>query len=118
MLPSLIVEPLHVIERQCARLVAGGVHPAVGALDFERGEEALHGRVVPDVALATHGAGDVVRREQALERLARVPAALVGVMQQRLRLAAAPNAISRASVASSAVMELAAPQRPYDFPER
>ena len=48
-------------------------------------------RIVPDVARAAHRAGDAVVGHQPLELLAGVLAALIGVMQQSIRLAASPD---------------------------
>src|SRR5476649_2015876 len=47
-------------------------------------EEALHRGIVPDVAGATHAAGDAVIDHQPLELLAGVLAAAIRVMQQRI----------------------------------
>ena len=54
-------------------------------------EEAFHCRVVPDLARAAHAAGDALRLEQVLEVFACVLTSLVGVMQQRHRLAPSPH---------------------------
>lgn len=44
-----VVEPLDVIEHVGSGLVAGAVGLASDALGLERGEEALHCGIVPDV---------------------------------------------------------------------
>src|SRR5690606_34354646 len=59
--------------------------------DLQAREEALHRRVVPDVAGSAHAAGDPLIPQQPLELLAGVLTALVGVMQQLLRPAAPPD---------------------------
>lgn len=86
-----IVEPLDVVEHVCAGLVAGAVGPSPDALGLERGEEALHRRVVPDVSRAAHGACDAMIGHQALEGLAGILAALIRVVQQLLRSTSAPD---------------------------
>ena len=48
---------------------------------LERGEEALHRRVVPDIARAAHRADHAVVGHQSLELFAAVLAATIGVMQ-------------------------------------
>ena len=63
---------------------------ALAELELQRREPALHHRVVVAVAAAAHAAGDAVRGERLSVVLARVGAALVGVMQQA-RVGAAPS---------------------------
>jgi len=50
-----IVEALDVGKEIPARVVPCGVNAVMKALDLERVEEALHGRVVHSIALASHG---------------------------------------------------------------
>ena len=71
--PLRIIEALNVIEHVCLCLVPGPVRLAVDALRLERGEEALHRRVVPDVARAAHRAGDAMIGHQPLEPRGRSP---------------------------------------------
>lgn len=70
MAPARIVEALDVIEHVCAGGIAGVVGFWGGPFGLRRREEALHSRVVPDIADAAHRAGDAVVEEQALELLA------------------------------------------------
>jgi hypothetical protein len=54
--PALrIVEALNIVEHIGSRFVSGSVHLSRRPLDFERGEEALHRRIVPNVAGAAYG---------------------------------------------------------------
>ena len=76
---SPIVKHLDVVKQ-----IALGVFPREVALVehpfvLQAVEEALHRRVVPAVALATHGAGHSVLGEFGLERMASVLAAPIGV---------------------------------------
>ena len=54
-------------------------------------EEALHRRVVPDVAGTAHRADDAMIGHQPLELFAGVLAAPVGMVQQGVKLASSPN---------------------------
>jgi hypothetical protein len=72
-------------------VVAPSVAFARYRFGLQRGEEAHHRGVVPDVAGPAHRAGDAVVGYQALELLAGILAALVVVMQQRIGLAASPD---------------------------
>ncbi len=54
-------------------------------LRLERGEEALHGRVVQAVAAAAHGLGDAVPLQHRAVRLGRVLHAAVTVVDQPAR---------------------------------
>jgi hypothetical protein len=53
-----IVEALDVLEEITSGLIAGGVKAMMDPLGFEGVEEALHGCVVPAVALAAHRRGE------------------------------------------------------------
>ena len=76
-MPALsIVEAFDVVEHVSLGFVAGPIRFAGCALGFERGEEALHRGIVPDVARAAHRADDAVIGHQLLELLAGV---LVGL---------------------------------------
>src|SRR5678816_3916253 len=91
MSPQRIVEPLDEVEHISTCFVARSVATTIRALDLQRREEAFHGGVIPAVAATTHAASHTMRIEQPLEVLARVLAALVGVMQQLARCTAAPD---------------------------
>src|SRR5664279_4403773 len=67
-----IVEPLDVVEHICSGLVPGAIGFSLGAFGFQRREEALHRRVVPDVAGSAHAANDAAVGHQALELVAGV----------------------------------------------
>src|SRR5829696_4693818 len=87
-----VVKALNVVEDISSRFVAGSIaRLAVDALELERGEEALHCRVVPAVAFAAHAADNAVMREKPLEVLRSVLTAPVGVMKKLLRLTPPPN---------------------------
>src|SRR3979409_1733940 len=86
-----IVERLDVIEDVGACCVARRVGLPIHTFLLERSKETLDGGVVPAVASSAHAAGDALGGEQALEVLAGVLAALVGVVQQFGRLAPAPQ---------------------------
>jgi 4-oxalocrotonate tautomerase len=86
-----IVEPLDVIEHVRLPLIPRVVLLSVHALRLQAREETLHCRVVPDVPLPAHRAGNAVIGEQALELLALVLASLVGVVQQLLRRPTPPQ---------------------------
>src|SRR4051812_40105166 len=55
-----IVEDFDVFEHGRLRLLAGAEADLVDVLRLERGEEALHGRVIEAVAAAAHGLRDAV----------------------------------------------------------
>ena len=67
-----VVETLNVVEHVSACLIAGAVDFARCAFGFERGEEALHGGVVPDVARAAHATDNTIVGHQLLKLLAGV----------------------------------------------
>jgi len=71
-----VVEALDVIEDVAARGVPGAVDLAGGALGLQRGEEALHRGIVPDIAGPAPRAGDAVIGQKPLELVARILAAL------------------------------------------
>ena len=76
-----IVEALNVIEHIGLSLVPRPVGLARRSFGLQRGEEALHRRIVPAIARTAHGTGDAMIGHQALELLAGILAATVGVMQ-------------------------------------
>ena len=80
MSPSLVVEHLDVIEQPRLGLAAA-VEP-VGQLARERGEEGFHHGVVVVIPATAHRTGETVLVEHALIVVARICAALIGVMQQ------------------------------------
>ncbi len=98
------VESFDVVEHVDPSLVARAVGLSGRALGFQRGEEAFHRGIVPDVAGPAHAAGHAMIRHELLERLTAVLAAAVGVMQQRIQLASASNRLTSASVTSCAAM--------------
>ena len=59
--------------------------------DLQRGEEALHRRIIPTIARPVHGTRDAAIGHQPLEHLAGDLAVPVGVMQQRIGLTPAPD---------------------------
>jgi len=79
-----IVENLDVLEDRRLRRRSRGEVRVVDQLLLERGEEALHRRVVPAIRSAAHAVGDAVLDKQALVVLAGVLAAAVGMCQQPL----------------------------------
>ena len=105
-----IVEALNVIEDVGSSLVARAVASPMYSLDLQTREEALHGRVVPDVASSTHAALDAVIREEQLIELVRVLGALVRVLQQS-RWSSPPSETLRGVVFSTATTALLARSR-------
>ena len=85
-------------------------------LGLQRREEALHRRVVPDVAGSAHRAGDAVVGHQPLELLAGVLAALIRVVQQGIRLAASPDRHDQR--VGDELRRHAGAHRPADHPAR
>jgi len=83
---SHVVEAFDVVEHVSLGFVPCPIGLARRSFGFQRGEEALHRRVVPDVARTAHRADDAVIGHQPLELLAGVLAATIGVMQQRVGL--------------------------------
>ena len=88
---SRVVEAFDVVEHIGPGLIPRPISLAVDAFGLQRREEALHRRIVPDVARAAHRADDAVVGHQPLELLAGVLAATVRMMQQRVGLASAPD---------------------------
>jgi hypothetical protein len=86
-----IIEAFNIVEHIGLGFVARPIGFARRAFGLQRGEEALHRCIVPDIAGAAHGADDAMIGHQLLELLAGVLAATVGVMQQRVRLASPPD---------------------------
>jgi hypothetical protein len=106
----LVIEHLDVIEQ--GLLGVGVALKALGFFALHRREPALHHRVVIAIAPAAHVARDSVRVEARAIVLARIRAALVGVMQQP-RLGA--PAIERfAERAEREVAVIHGTQRPAD----
>lgn len=86
-----IVEALDVIENVSLRVVVRAICLPADPFGLHRREEALHRRIVPDVARSAHRAGDAIVGYQPLKLLARVLAALVRVMQQGIGLSTSPD---------------------------
>ncbi len=86
-----IVEALDIVEYICLGVIARAVGFTPDPLGLQRGEEALHRRVVPDVARPAHRACHAVVGHQPLELLARILAALVRVVQQGIGLPTPPD---------------------------
>lgn len=89
-----VIEALDVLEHVGLGLVPRPVRLAGRSLGFQRGEEALHRRIIPDIARPAHGAGDAVVGHQPLELLAGILTATVRMMQERTGLASAPDRIA------------------------
>ena len=54
-----VIEPLDVIEHICPGLVSGAIDFTRGPLGLQRREEALHRRVVPNIAGSAHAADEI-----------------------------------------------------------
>jgi len=80
-----VVEPLDVVEHVGAAFISGSLNASVQPFGFQRGEEALHGGIIPAVPALAHAAHDPGVGQQHLELLTGVLAALVGVMQDLAR---------------------------------
>ena len=102
--PFGIVEALDVIEYAGLGLGSRPVRLGRRAFGFQGGEDALHRRIVPDVAGPAHATDDAVVGQEPLEGLAGVLAAPTGVMPHGLGLAPPPIAITSAPVTSCAVI--------------
>ncbi len=89
--PPRIVEALDVIKHIGLGLGSCTVHLRGRAFGLQRGEEALHHRIVPDIACPTHAAGDPVVGQEPLEGLTGILAPAIGVMQDRVRRAPPPD---------------------------
>jgi len=72
-------------------VIARSICLPADSFGLHRREEALHCRVVRDVARPAHRAGDAIVGHQPLELLAHVLASLVRVMQQGVGLSASPD---------------------------
>src|SRR5262249_52460080 len=81
-----VVETLDIVKHICLCLIARPVRFVTGALGLQRREEALHRGVVPHIARSAHRTDDAAVGQQPLELLARVLAAAIRVMQQRIEL--------------------------------
>ena len=81
-----IVEPLDVVEDIGSRGVAGAIDLFADPLGLQRGEEALHRGVVPDVAGPAHRTDDAIVGHQTLE-LARSYIGCLGLNDAPERLA-------------------------------
>ena len=84
--PLGVVEALDVIKHVGLGLSARAVGRARRAFGLQRGEEALHRRIVPDIARPAHTAGDAVVGQEPLERLTGILAPPIRVMQDGLGL--------------------------------
>ena len=89
--PRGIVEALDVIEHVRFGLISRAVRLARRPFGLERGEEALHRGIVPDVAGPAHATGHAVVGQEPLEGLTGVLASPIGVMQDGLRLTSPPD---------------------------
>jgi hypothetical protein len=89
--PLGIVEALDIVEHVGPGIVPRPIRLARCALGLQRGEEALHRRIVPAIARAAHRAGDAMIGHQPLELLAGVLAATIRVVQQRAGFSTAPD---------------------------
>jgi hypothetical protein len=78
--PFWFVAVFNVIKHVGIRFIACPVCFVRRALGFDRGEEALHGRVIPAIARVAHRTGDAKIVHQARELFAGVLAAAVGVV--------------------------------------
>ena len=85
------VKPTVVVERQPVddlihRLALCGESLAVQAANFQAAPQALGGRIVPAVALATHRRAHAVAAQRVLEHIAAILAAPVRVEDQAARV--------------------------------
>ena len=88
MTTPLVIEHLEVIKQ--LHLGLAEAVEAIGQLTLDRREEALHHGVIVAVTAATHATDDAPWAQNRLVVLARVGAALVGVVQQtRIRTSVA-----------------------------
>ena len=86
-----IVKALDVIEHIRPGVIPRPVELAGRPLGLERREEALHRRIVPDIARPANRRGDGLIGHQPLELLACILAALVAVVQQAVGPSSAPD---------------------------
>ena len=70
--PPRIVEALDVIEHIGLGLRARVVHFGGRAFGLQRGEEALHHRILPDIACPAPATGDAVVGQESLDRRTRI----------------------------------------------
>ena len=90
--PSMrVVEALDVVEHVSPRIVPGAVDLAECALGLERGEEALHRRVLSHISGPGHRAGDAVVGHRRWNCAELILAAAIGVMQQSIKIAASSD---------------------------
>ncbi len=89
--PPGIIEALDVIKHVRFGLVSRAVRLVRRPFGLERGEDALHRGIVPAVAGSAQATGHAVVGQEPLEGLTGVLAPSIGVMQDRLRLAAPPD---------------------------
>ena len=76
-----VVEPFNVVKHIGACLLSGSIDLPGCAFGLERTEEALNGRVIPDLASPAHAACSALFLEQLLEVLTGVLATLVRVVE-------------------------------------
>jgi hypothetical protein len=77
-MPALgVVEALNVIEHIGLGLGPCAIRLARWSFRLERGEEAFHRSIVPDIARSAHGTGDAIVRQQQPDRLAGILASLI-----------------------------------------
>ena len=86
-----IIEALDVIEHVRFGLVSRAVRLVHRPFGLERGEEALHRGIVPDVVGPAHATDDAVVGQEPLEGLTGVLATPIGVVQHGLGLAPPPD---------------------------
>src|ERR1044072_3623044 len=96
MTTTAVVKHFDVLEQIRNGLLTRAINLVVDALIVQRVEEALRGRVVPAIALATHRAHYAIVVKLALKRLTGILAAAIGVMNQpRLRTPSQPRHTQR-----------------------
>ena len=91
MSPPGIIEALDVIKHVGFGLVSRAVRFGRREFGLERGEEALHRSIAPDIASSAHATGHTVVGQEPLKGLVGVLAPPIGVMQDGLRLASPPD---------------------------
>ena len=87
MSPPGIIEVLDVIKHAGFGLVSRAVQFGRREFGLERGEEALHRSIAPDIASSAHATGHTVVGQEPLKGLIGVLEPPIGVMQDGLRLA-------------------------------
>ena len=83
--PLAVVEPLDIVEDALPCLVTGAISLVEDPLSFQSAEEALHRRIVPAVALATHAAQHPVLCQELLVVITGILGATIGVMKHSPR---------------------------------